>query len=102
MKKIILGLCFTVGFSGMSFANTNLPLDAKDKSDNSEVAFVDCSYGNTFVVTYCNGSKETFYSITNGPCKEGMADGSLDVKVYKVDGCGPTESDAPTEPTNNP
>ena len=86
MKKIILGLFLAVGFSATSFANTNLPTE---EFSNENVASLDCGYGNTYVVTYCDGSRQTFHSYESGPCQEGMEDGQLNVLVKFVSGCGP-------------
>ena len=83
---MILGLFLTVSISANSFANEIIPTEESSKEN---ITTLYCGYGNTYVVIYCDGSRQTFHSYTSGPCQDGMDDGQLDVDVKFVSGCAP-------------
>ena len=98
MKKLLLGLCFTVGVSGLAFAN-DLSINSEEnylKLKQSEICNIDeysiidvldCYYAYYTRSYNCDGSFNTIPA-GEGPGACGSnADGSVVFVITRVDGC---------------
>lgn len=98
MKKIILGLCFTVGFSAASFASVSGVSYGNDKilaaeSINSKIEpLVGCYYSYTLVLVACDGSRRNVNVGEGiGACAPGDGDGMNYMTFKTQNTCGPLE-----------
>lgn len=104
MKKLILGLCLTVGVSGMSSAfsavensfnskkedilKTNDNYVTLDLNFNSQEIFLSCYHGYITVVTGCDGMKsQVNLGGHSSSCGEGEEEGTMTIHVTKINGC---------------